>query len=201
MALFFIFLLTLIIIYFIYFGSKKVTPRKKYLSHIVYYVFEIVLVTTLIVKLFNFGQPQSDDVTVLASFKDYVFAYTIYQLSLLVTFKLKDSLVVDYYTSVKYLVDSVQLYAEFDLKIPDEDIEMLSEVFFDKTVSLDDSERMKCEQIIKFMNDYNEQSITKEYFRYCMKQMSLDIDMKLKMLSYAWMNSLLLRWLKDKEVD
>ncbi|MBR8644254.1 hypothetical protein KEH51_05220 [[Brevibacterium] frigoritolerans] len=88
----------------------------QFYTHTFVYLLEVLIVT----KVITYFIGTTGNQPLFTTFKDYVFAYTLYQLFLLITFKLSDSLVVDGYTSIKTLLDRLQLYGEFDEKVPEE---------------------------------------------------------------------------------
>jgi len=161
----------------------------KLTRHIIIYFIEMIIVTTMIV--FIFGDIDYSKSSLLAILKEYVFAFTFYQLVLISVFKLKDSLILDGLTFVKNVADQLQLFAEFNKKVPEsvmQDIQKTQE----KAVMKE--EHRKCiMNLITLAENYNNDTIDREHFRLKMKQSASDVDFRMKLYSFHWMNSALLR--------
>ncbi|MDF9763725.1 hypothetical protein OKW24_005636 [Peribacillus simplex] len=173
--------------------KKKPSASLQFLTHTILYLFEILVVTFLINKWFlDIGE----DLSSIDTLKNYVFAYTIYQLFLLITFKLKDSLDIDAYTSLKYLIDMYQLYGEFNEKIPENLIAKVKDGANDLGIVYNAKVLKEVKTLENLARDYNSDKISTEMFRFYLKQRSINIDLGTKTVSYAWMNSVLIRWVK-----
>lgn len=82
------------------------------------YCFEIILVSYLInIACINF-ELFSPPGNYLEALRNDVFYYTLYQLLLLITFKLNDAAETDALTAIKSIIDKFQVFAEFHRKIP-----------------------------------------------------------------------------------
>lgn len=173
--------------------KKKPSASLQFLTHTVLYLFEILVVTFLINKwVLGVGE----DLSSIDTLKNYVFAYTVYQLFLLITFKLKDSLDIDAYTSLKYLIDMYQLYGEFDEKVPENLIAKVKDGANDLGIVYNAKARKEVKRLEELVQDYNSDKISTKMFRFYLKQRSIHIDLEAKIASYAWMNSVLIRWVK-----
>lgn len=173
--------------------KKRPSASLQFLTHTVLYLFEILVVTFLINKWFL---GVGEDLSSIDTLKNYVFAYTVYQLFLLITFKLKDSLDIDAYTSLKYLIDMYQLYGEFDEKVPENLIAKVKDGANDLGIVYNAKARKEVKRLEELVQDYNSDKISTKMFRFYLKQRSIHIDLEAKTASYAWMNSVLIRWVK-----
>ena len=185
-----LFILILLIIVSIV-RKKAPSTKLQFITHILVYIIEVLFVTKLIT---NFIGTNND--TLLNVFKDYVFAYTLYQLFLLVTFKLKDSLDIDAFTAIKTIIDRIQLYGEYDKKVPEELIKSITEDGQAHGNVFNENQRNELMKIGQLAGFYNKGKISKEEFRFILKDNSLRLDKELKIYSYGWMNSILLRLFK-----
>lgn len=195
--MFWIILITIVLLFFVLLIRRKFTNEKLILAtHSLLYLLEILIVTSFIVN-FLF---QKVDFFIFEGFlqleilRDYVFAYTLYQLFLLMTFKLKDSIDVDANTAVKIMVDKLQLYGEFDKDVPSDVLDGYNEAI--KTVFFNEDQQKLTETIHHLASGYNDKTISKEDYRMALKSISLDLDMSIKISSYGWMQSILLRIFK-----
>ncbi|WP_231398823.1 hypothetical protein [Bacillus sp. 95MFCvi2.1] len=159
-------------------------------------MIEIITATTIITYFIEKFEAISTNLSLLAVLRNYVFSYTIYQLFLLITFKLKDSLDVDAYTAIKNLIDKYQIFAEFDKKIPDEDLKEVNEKVNNSRMVFNKEQRIYTQKILTMVEAYNSGKIDVKDFRFALKQESREIDIQTKIISYGWMNSILLRMLK-----
>lgn len=159
------------------------------------YLLEILIVTSIIVSfLFHTASFFAvGDLLQLVVLRDYVFAYTLYQLLLLITFKLKDSIDIDANNALKNMVDKLQLFGEFDRDIPSDVLDGYNGAI--KTVFFNEDQHKLIETINHLASEYNK-TISKEEYRMALKSISLDLDMSIKISSYGWMQSILLRILK-----
>jgi hypothetical protein len=176
------------------FRKIKPSSHAQIFTHILLYLFEITIVTSLINYLIMGYQSNTD--TPLNILRNHIFAYTLYQLLLFVFFKLKDSTEADSLATIKNLADMYQVYAEFDKPIPDEDIDKSKKEFNSPRVTLSNKHR----DIINYVNllaeNYNSDKLDTKEFRMQLKQISRDADFQAKMFNLSWMNSLLLRMFK-----
>lgn len=179
-------------------ASKKKRTRTEKLeigTNSLVYLLEIQLVTSIIVNLlFNHDTFLSfENLFQLVVLRDYVFAYTLYQLILLVSFKIKDSIDIDANNALKSIVDRFQLFGEFDKEVPTDVVERyrreMNEVFFN------DEQQELIEKIFILVSDYNK-TRQKDEYRLALKSISIDIDMQIKISNYGWMQSVFLRILK-----
>lgn len=135
--------------------------------------------------------------SLLSTFKEYVFAYTLYQLILLSVFKLKDSIEIDALTAMKYHTDKFQTYVEFSNKIPKEEIELINiKLAQNQKMTLNTKHREYLRNLIQIAKNYNNDLIEKNELRLRLKQESINLDLILKQYGYHWMNSILLRVIK-----
>lgn len=176
--------------------KKKPSVKLQFLTHVLLYLIEIITVTTI----FNFYMEKyegvSNNSTLLNTLKNYVFGYTVYQLILLVTFKLKDSLDIDAYTSIKNEIDRCQLWAEFKKDVPSEYIEMMSDIVNKKGLVYTKEQRDYINEMLDKARLYNDKKLKVEDFRLYLKQQSMKMDLSAKIIGFGWMNSVLLRWFK-----
>lgn len=164
--------------------------------HSIIYCFEIVLVTYLMnIACINFElfSPPSN---YLESLRNYVFYYTLYQLLLMVTFKLYDAAETDALTAIKSTIDKFQVFAEFQRKIPQLDLISLQETKVSTKITFSKKHRQELEELIHNLQSYNANLVSKDDIRAYLKIQSLNIDLELKTISYNWMNSFLLRIFK-----
>ncbi|OMD81169.1 MULTISPECIES: hypothetical protein [Paenibacillus] len=169
--------------------------KKQFIIHIVVYFIEIVLFTSLIIWIIeglNFNNRSFIDII-----KQYVFAYTLYQLIIIAIFKFKDSVEIDALTSIKSLIDKFQIYAEFNIEIPESNIEDVRvKLLENDKVTMKNEHKVLVGEIIKQVEKYKKGDIGRDYFRFIMKQESREVETKLKIFSFHWMNSIFLRVLK-----
>lgn len=186
-----IILLLILLIIVLIVRKRKPSTELQFVTHILLYLIEILTVTKIIIYFIG-----TNSETLLSIFRDYIFAYTIYQLLLLVTFKLKDSLDIDAFTSIKTLIDRLQLYGEFNEKIPTALISTIKEEGQKSGNVFNKKQRNELTQIASLAEQYNSGKISREKFRFILKEKSLQVDIELKIYSYGWMNSILLRMFK-----
>lgn len=164
--------------------------------HTIMYCFEIVLVTYLIniacINLKLFIPPNN----YLESLRNYVFYYTLYQLLLMVSFKLYDVAETDALTAIKSTIDKFQVFAEFHRKIPQIDLMHLQETTNSAKITFSKKHRKELYELIQYLQSYNDDLISKDDIRAYLKIKSINIDLQLKTISYSWMNSILLRIFK-----
>ncbi|MGH1144281.1 hypothetical protein [Bacillus pseudomycoides] len=178
------------------FRKKVPSTKLQFLTHVLLYLIEIITATTIITYFIEKFEAISTNLSLLAVLRNYVFSYTIYQLFLLITFKLKDSLDVDAYTAIKNLIDKYQIFAEFDKKIPDEDLKEVNEKVNNSRMVFNKEQRIYTQKILTMVEAYNSGKIDVKDFRFALKQESREIDIQTKIISYGWMNSILLRIFK-----
>ncbi|WDM23498.1 hypothetical protein [Paenibacillus polymyxa] len=169
--------------------------QHKLFKHLGIYFIEIIFATSLIVWLIEGTIINKRDFSEIL--RQYVFAYTLYQIILVAAFKFKDSTEIDALTSIKDIVDKFQLYAEFDMKIPEFEIKKIQLALVNNPkVSMKNNHRELVRDIVTNTVSYNESELNKDTFRFSMKQTSREIDTLLKIYSFHWMNSVLLRFSK-----
>lgn len=164
--------------------------------HTILYCLEIVLATSLINSIFiNFELfiPPSN---YLEALRNYVFYYTLYQLLLMVTFKLYDAAETDALTALKSVIDKFQVFAEFDREIPQVDLAQLQETIYSSKITFAKRHRDQLIELLEYLENYNNELISKNDIRGFLKVQSLNIDLKIKTIGYSWMNSILLRIFK-----
>lgn len=167
--------------------------RKLFIHTLVYFT-EIIMMTSLIRWLVE-GDLRTSNMPELL--KEVVFAYTAYQLLLLMTFKLKDSVNVDGLSAVKNQFDRLQIYAEFKMKVPEDVIIEIKERLIDNAANtLNKYQRVLLNLFLEQTQRYNKEEITSEVYRFMLKQESRAIDAEIKTLGYHWMNCIALRLLK-----
>lgn len=167
----------------------------KLFTHVLIYFFEISIVTTSLVYLFaDLDYARSN---VLSIIKEYVFSYTVYQLLLISVFKLYDSLHIDALSAMRKQIDRIQLYAEYNKKVPEDLlIKIKSEYIDNRKTVLNTGQRNFLLNVMELTKRYNTDVITKDEFRFIMKQESLALDHSQKVYNFHWMNSILLRMFK-----
>jgi hypothetical protein len=166
----------------------------KLFIHTALYFLEIIMATSLIRWLIE-GNISST--TTLEFLKETVFAFTLYQLLLLVVFKLKDSIETDALNTIKSVIDKFQVYAEFKMKIPVTLLNEMREKYIDnRKVVLNTKYREILNNLILLTDKYNRDDMSIESFRFILKQESLRLDLGIKITGYYWINSVLLRILK-----
>ena len=161
--------------------------------HTTIYCFEIMLVTYLMnIACINFElfSPPSN---YLESLRNYVFYYTLYQIILMVTFKLYDAAETDALTAIKSTLDKFQVFAEFHKKFPQVDLIRLQETIDSSKITFSKKHRQELDELILYLQNYNEGLISKDDIRAYLKIKSINIDLQIKTISYSWMNSILLR--------
>ncbi|UAL53504.1 hypothetical protein [Metabacillus dongyingensis] len=188
--------LVLCLILNVLFRKMKPSTFGHTITHILLYLIEILTVTTIITWLLSGSETTGGDSTLLAVFRNFVFSYTLYQLVLLVTFKLMDSIDTDALTITKNINDKIQLYAEFKKKFPEEDIVKAKAYIHDSGVSFNNKQREYLLNLLNMVQLYNKNEISQEDFRLHLKIQSVELDTQLKMYGYGWMNSVLLRFIK-----
>lgn len=176
--------------------KKRPSVKMQFLTHVLLYLIEIITVTTIFNYYMGKYEGVSNNSSLINTLKNYVFGYTVYQLILLVTFKLKDSLDIDAYTSMKNEIDRCQLWAEFKKKVPDEYIEKTSGIVNRKDVVYTKEQRDVLNEKLGMARLYNKEEISVEDFRLYLKQQSMQMDLSAKIIGFGWMNSVLLRWFK-----
>ncbi|UKS27355.1 hypothetical protein LOZ80_39000 [Paenibacillus sp. HWE-109] len=179
--------------------NYKGKSNSKYLKHLFLYFLEMVIATTTTtIRTFLEGSGALLYNSVLINIlKDYVFAYTLYQLVLIAAFKLKDSIEIDALTSLKNESDRFQIYAEFKNKIPQAAIDKMKNYLTENPkVMLKNEHRVLFEHLTIAARSYNSDDILPEEFRMRMKQFSREMDHQIKVLGFTWMNSILLRIMK-----
>ena len=192
------FILSMVLILIIVVTLRKIRPSTmlQFLTHVLLYMIEIISVTTFLNFIIKKYEIVSIDSSLLNTLKNYVFAYTVYQLLLLVTFKLKDSLNGDAYTSMKNEIDRCQIWAEFGKKIPDEYIEKFGKIISTPGVAYNKKQRDYFNKILRVIEKYNSNEIIVTDFRCYLKQQSIQFDYEIKLINFSWMNSILLRFTK-----
>ncbi|MEK4509481.1 hypothetical protein [Paenibacillus sp. FSL K6-2524] len=167
----------------------------KLTRHVLLYFFEMFLVTTLIV--WGINGVISFKVGLLEILRQYVFAYTLYQLILLTIFKIKGSLEVDALTSIKNEVDRFQVFAEFKKQIPNERLVKIRDLLIEnKKTVFNNKHRTFLENLLDLVDRYNDKIITNDEFRFILKQESRELEFTTKVVNFYWMNSIFLRLLK-----
>ncbi|AMQ05233.1 hypothetical protein MKY15_11730 [Sporosarcina sp. FSL K6-1540] len=165
----------------------------KMVLHITLYLFEIILVTYLMnitfLELDLFNPPSN----YFEALRNYMFFFSIYQLVLIVTFKLLDSTEVDALNTIKKHIDQSQVFAEFNKEIPDNHKESLLYLIKSKKVTLNNKYRNFSRRILDLIDGYNKGDLPKDEFRCILKLESLELDLHVKTLGYGWSNSVLLR--------
>lgn len=120
------------------------------------YFIEIVLFTSLIIWIIeglNFNNRSFIDII-----KQYVFAYTLYQLIIIAIFKFKDSVEIDALTSIKSLIDKFQIYAEFNIEIPESNIEDVRvKLLENDKVTMKNEHKVLVGEIIKQVEKYKKE--------------------------------------------
>lgn len=129
----------------------------------------------------------------LESLRNYVFYYTLYQIILMVTFKLYDAAETDALTAIKSTLDKFQVFAEFHKKFPQVDLIRLQETIDSSKITFSKKHRQELDELILYLQNYNEGLISKDDIRAYLKIKSINIDLQIKTISYSWMNSILLR--------
>ncbi|MGD6876144.1 hypothetical protein [Bacillus sp. OG2] len=192
------FILAMLILLVIVVTIRKKIPSAsmQFLTHVLLYLIEILTVTTIFNYFIGRYEGTVNNATLLNTLKNYVFGYTVYQLFLLVTFKLKDSLDIDSFNSIKGEIDRMQLFAEFKRELPYNYIEGLSEKVNSTALVYNEEQRSHFNKIIDMARLYDKGDATAEEFRFYLKYQSLQLDLSTKIISYGWMNSVLLRWFK-----
>ena len=175
----------------VFIRKKKPSTFGHIITHILLYLFEIVSVTTLLTWLIT-----DNTSSFLILLRNYVFSYTLYQLILLVTFKLIDSLNTDAWTSIKKLNDQAQVFAEFKRKFPEDKYNESRKIVTDTKISFNAEQRLYLQSLLDMIHAFNNEEIDIETYRCYLKLQSIELDNELKMLNYGWMNSILLRLFK-----
>lgn len=164
--------------------------------HTIMYCFEIVLVTYLMnIACINF-ELFSPPNNYLESLRNYVFYYTLYQFLLMVTFKLYDATETDALTAIKSTIDKFQVFAEFNKKILKVDLIRLQETLDSTKITFSKNHRQELNELIQYLQSYNEDLISNDDIRTYLKIKSVNIDLHLKTISFSWTNSILLRLFK-----
>lgn len=164
--------------------------------HTILYCLEIILVTCFINSIFINFELFNPPSNYLEALRNYVFYYTLYQLLLMVTFKLYDAAETDALTAIKSAIDKFQVFAEFDRKISKVDLAQLQETIYSSKITFAKRHRDQLIELLEYLENYNNELISKEDIRGYLKIQSLNIDLKIKTISYSWMNSILLRVIK-----
>ena len=193
----FIILLCCTLIVTLVLKNRYPSSKLQMLTHVLIYLIEIISVTTFLNFLIEKYGILDSSGSRLDILRNYVFTYTVYQLVLLVTFKLKDSLDIDAYTSIKNEIDRCQLWAEFDEKIPIEYIHEINGILDKPGVVYNRKQREYLFNLVRMFQKYNNDKIGAKEFRLYLKQESLQVDYAIKIKSFGWMNSLLLRAIKS----
>ncbi|MBL4978794.1 hypothetical protein [Bacillus halotolerans] len=130
------------------------------------------------------------------AFRDFVFAYTVYQLFLLVTFKLVDSLKDDGFNSIKGIISTVELYKGLNMAIPISYLDKWFEKKENPMYTLTKQQREIINTLVKYAHAYNRGIVTKDQLTLKLKLLSIFVENELNCLKFGWMNSILLRIFK-----
>ncbi|MEC0211367.1 hypothetical protein P4H70_20720 [Paenibacillus ehimensis] len=166
----------------------------KFTKHVIIYFIEILFFTSLIRYIIEGKIGIS---VLIQDAREYVFAFTLYQLILIGVFKIKDSIEIDALNALKNQYDKYQLYAEFKQPIPQSSIdELRAKLINNPKVILKNKYRTQLENLAHYCEMYNENKVDPNLFRLHLKQEARECDSLQKIYAFHWMNSLFLRGLK-----
>lgn len=168
----------------------------KLFLHTALYLFEIILVTFIFNEVFIKYALITPPSNYFEALRNYMFYFSVYQLLLIVTFKLFDSAKIDTLNAIKKFVDQSQVLAEFKEKVPENQIDKFRYMLNSKQVTMDRKLRAYGDNILNLILMYNNQKIAIDKFRCALKLESLEIDLMVKEFGYSWINSILLRIFK-----
>lgn len=181
-----------------------ITIRNKYFNsyllklflHTALYLFEIILVTFIFNEVFIKYALINPPSNYFEALRNYMFYFSVYQLLLIVTFKLFDSAKIDALNAIKKFVDQSQVLAEFKEKVPEDQINKFHYMLNSKKVTMNRKLREYGNKILNLILIYNNEEIASDKFRCKLKLESLEIDLMIKEFGYSWINSILLRIFK-----
>lgn len=168
----------------------------KLFLHTALYLFEIILVTFIFNEVFIKYALINPPSNYFEALRNYMFYFSVYQLLLIVTFKLFDSAKIDALNAIKKFVDQSQVLAEFKEKVPEDQINKFHYMLNSKKVTMNRKLREYGNKILNLILIYNNEEIASDKFRCKLKLESLEIDLMIKEFGYSWINSILLRIFK-----
>lgn len=184
-------------IYLFYCIHEKFKHNSTFKKFFYFFIFigEVFTATTLLnIFLFSTSVQTTFDVI-----KNYLASYTIYQLIVLVTFRFWDASRIDAKTLIKNTSDELQIAAEFKQNISDEAIKFLNEeTSLKNDVAWTKNDKSILEELLERAQNYNKdkEQVDINEFRHRMKQISRAMDFEMKIYSFSWMNSIILRKIK-----
>jgi hypothetical protein len=102
----------------------------------------------------------------LESLRNYVFYFTLYQILLMITFKLYET---DALSAIKSTIDKFHVFVEFNRKFPQEDLIQLQETIDSTNITFSKKHRQELKELIQYLQCYNVELISKDDIRAYLK--------------------------------
>lgn len=196
-----IIIVCLIILFFFLFLVLRIRKKRNNnfwykLTNILIYLLEVFIVTTTINIILDMESFMTTTNFYLI-FKDYLFAFSVYQILINIILKFWDGTTLDEFNTVIYIIKMAQLTSTSDksLKKSVEIIEDKMDIFHEhQSLNEINYKRIKCiqNQNYKYLNN----QIDKYNYDQALSELLLNVENEKNILSFEWQHSLILRLIK-----